>query len=99
MDEDGSMILYTNGGPGNGGWVWLPQGKVGTGVGATREQIRLAYIFGHGRADYVSLFLGVLLSRGRMTSFYISQGSKHSKSLPPGPVHWYRNEMLTSGNL
>jgi len=56
MDEDGSMILYTNGGPGNDGWVWLPQGKIATGTGATREQIRLAYIFGHGRADYVSLF-------------------------------------------
>lgn len=56
MDEDGSMILYTNGGPGTDGWVWLPQGRVADGTGATREQIRLAYIFGHGRADYVSPF-------------------------------------------
>ena len=58
MDTDGSLILYTNGGPGNNGWVWISQGTpqanspIATGVGAKREQVRLAYIFGHGRADY-----------------------------------------------
>lgn len=57
MDENGAMILYTNEGPGNDGCVWVPQGTptasdpIASGVGAKREQIRLAYIYGSGRAD------------------------------------------------
>ena len=58
MDEKGVLICYINVGPnpkGYLGWVWIPQnngGPIATGVGAKREQIRLAYIYGQGRADY-----------------------------------------------
>lgn len=58
MDENGKMTCYVNGGPdanANNGWVWIPQAfdPINTGTGAKRDQIRLAYIFGSGRADYV----------------------------------------------
>ncbi|KAL9635740.1 MAG: hypothetical protein Q9204_002513 [Flavoplaca sp. TL-2023a] len=48
----GILTAYVNGGPsggGNDGWIWYPQGDNGvinTGIGATREQIRLADING-----------------------------------------------------
>ena len=58
VDEAGVMICYINGGPNSNaylGWEWTPQnngGPIATGVGAKREQIHLAYIYGSGKADY-----------------------------------------------
>ena len=55
LDKDGKMIAYLNGGAdasANLGWVWKPQNKgdaIALGVGARRDQIRLAKIYGHGR--------------------------------------------------
>ena len=53
MDAEGRLTLYSNGGPNPGanlGWIWTEQGNgpIATGVGARREQIRLAYIYGTG---------------------------------------------------
>lgn len=59
MDKDGKIIAYLNGGPDSGsflGWSWIQQNKgnpIALGVGARRDQIRLANIYGHGRADYL----------------------------------------------
>ena len=63
-DENGVLTLYLNQGPTNNGWGWLPASSVpvASGVGAKREQIRLAYIFGHSRADYGECYLVKLIS-------------------------------------
>ena len=58
LDENGAITCYVNGGPAenaNLGWVWIQQGNgpITSGFGAKREQVRLAYIYGTGRADYV----------------------------------------------
>ena len=59
MDKDGKIIAYLNGGPDPGsflGWSWKQLNKgdpITLGVGARRDQIRLANIYGHGRADYL----------------------------------------------
>ena len=58
-DNDGKIIAYLNGGPDPSaylGWSWKPQNKgdpIALGVGARRDQIRFANIYGHGRADYL----------------------------------------------
>ena len=59
-DENGVLTLYINQGPSNNGWGWIPASSapVASGVGAKREQVRLAYIFGHSRADYGECFFG-----------------------------------------
>ena len=57
MDEHGKIIAYLNGGADTSsylGWKWTPQNKgnaIALGVGARRHQIRLANIYGHGRAS------------------------------------------------
>ena len=63
-DETGVLTLYFNKGPSNNGWVWVPASSapVASGVGAKREQVRLAYIYGHGRADYGECFLVKVVS-------------------------------------
>jgi hypothetical protein len=54
LDANGAASLWLNGGMGNdGNWIWTPKGKVATGVGAVREDIRLADIDGDGKADYL----------------------------------------------
>jgi hypothetical protein len=48
----GAVQAWLNGGPNpNGGWVWLPQDIVATGVGSTGNQIRFADMNGDHRAD------------------------------------------------
>ena len=63
-DENGVLTLYINQGPSNNGWGWIPASSapVASGVGAKREQVRLAYIFGHSRADYGECFLVKVIS-------------------------------------
>ncbi|KAL8989587.1 MAG: hypothetical protein Q9169_008329 [Polycauliona sp. 2 TL-2023] len=71
IDEAGILTAYVNGGPrggGNDGWIWYPQGEKGlinTGIGAKREQIRLADIDGDGKADY----LAVDMKTGAVTAY------------------------------
>ncbi|KAL8651232.1 MAG: hypothetical protein Q9226_004788, partial [Calogaya cf. arnoldii] len=61
IDEAGILTAYVNGGPrggGTDGWLWYPQGENGvinTGVGATRDQIRLADINGDKKVDYLTV--------------------------------------------
>lgn len=38
-----------------GGWLWLPQGTVATGVGAPGSQIQFAAVAGSGRDDYLQV--------------------------------------------
>lgn len=54
LDANGAAYLWLNGGTGKDGkWIWTPKGKIATGVGAVREDIRLADIDGDGKADYL----------------------------------------------
>ncbi|KAJ3489561.1 hypothetical protein NLG97_g5968 [Lecanicillium saksenae] len=56
LDENGAVTAYINGGPNAsapGGWVWLPQGVIATGVGAARQDVQFADINGDGKADYL----------------------------------------------
>lgn len=58
VDLNGAITTYLNGGhtyinATTGSVVWTEQGLIATGVGATRDQIRLADINGDGRADYL----------------------------------------------
>ncbi|KAL8846305.1 MAG: hypothetical protein Q9221_008603 [Calogaya cf. arnoldii] len=61
IDEAGILTAYVNGGPrggGSDGWIWYPQGENGvinTGVGATRDQVRLADINGDKKVDYLTV--------------------------------------------
>jgi hypothetical protein len=49
------VSVWINGGSGCGGWCWLPQGTIATGVGDPGSHIRLADINGDGRADYIDV--------------------------------------------
>lgn len=58
VDLHGAITAYLNGGhtyvnTTTGSVLWIEQGVIATGVGATRYQIRLADINGDGRADYL----------------------------------------------
>ncbi|KAK4501314.1 hypothetical protein PRZ48_007122 [Zasmidium cellare] len=62
VDADGEVTAYLNlGGPDNGPnaakVAWLPQGKIATGVGATRdsemEELSISDLNGDGRAEYL----------------------------------------------
>lgn len=56
LDGNGAVTAYINGGPSAsqpGGWLWLPQGVIATGVGAAREDVQFADINGDGKADYL----------------------------------------------
>ena len=54
LDANGAASLWLNGGMGNDGkWIWTSKGNIATGVGAVREDIRLADINGDGNADYL----------------------------------------------
>ncbi|KAH8684260.1 SGNH hydrolase-type esterase domain-containing protein [Tricladium varicosporioides] len=54
VDVDGSTALWLNGGIGeDGNWIWTSKGKIANGIGATRDEIRLADIDGDGKADYL----------------------------------------------
>ncbi|EHK97168.1 hypothetical protein M7I_7089 [Glarea lozoyensis 74030] len=58
--EDGSVEAYLNaGGPDNGPnaakVIWLPQGKIATGVGMGRENVIFADVNGDKRADYLAV--------------------------------------------
>lgn len=54
LDANGTAYLWLNGGTGKDGkWIWTSKGKIATGVGAVREDIRLADINGDGKADYL----------------------------------------------
>lgn len=54
LDGNGRASLWLNGGRGkDGNWIWNSKGEIASGVGATREEIRLADIDGDGKADYL----------------------------------------------
>lgn len=56
LDGNGAVTAYINGGPSAsqpGGWLWLPQGVIATGVGAARQDVQFADINGDGKADYL----------------------------------------------
>ncbi|CAG8981912.1 hypothetical protein HYALB_00009167 [Hymenoscyphus albidus] len=58
VDNAGAVTAFLNLGSPNGGSdaakvSWLPQGKIATGVGATRGGVHFADIDGDGRADYL----------------------------------------------
>jgi hypothetical protein len=54
LDANGAASLWLNGGMGKDGkWIWTSKGKIAAGVGAVREDIRLADIDGDGKADYL----------------------------------------------
>lgn len=56
-----SVTEYLNGGPdsaANGGWVWINQGKIATGVGAAGQSIVFGAVSSRGRADYLVITPG-----------------------------------------
>ncbi|WP_410672269.1 FG-GAP-like repeat-containing protein [Amycolatopsis sp. cmx-4-68] len=58
VHADSSVDAWRNDGPNSaaqGGWVWVPQGKVATGVGAPGHQIEFADLTGSGRSDYLNI--------------------------------------------
>jgi lysophospholipase L1-like esterase len=58
VNPDSSVQAWLNDGPNSaatGGWLWLPQGTVATGVGAPGSQIQFADLTGSGRADYLDV--------------------------------------------
>lgn len=54
LDANGRASLWLNGGRGQDGtWRWDNKGEIASGVGATREEIRLVDLDGDGKADYI----------------------------------------------
>ncbi|KAL3494527.1 hypothetical protein BJX62DRAFT_234129 [Aspergillus germanicus] len=54
VSEEGAVTAYLNqAGDGAGNPIWIPQGEIVTGVGATRDKVVFADINGDGRADYL----------------------------------------------
>ncbi|MFD9412495.1 FG-GAP-like repeat-containing protein [Streptomyces sp. NPDC059989] len=54
LDGQGRIRAWLNDGPAPGsGWNWKWTGEVASGVGATRDQVRLTDLNGDGRADYL----------------------------------------------
>ncbi|KAK4896112.1 hypothetical protein LTR27_005969 [Elasticomyces elasticus] len=54
----GSVDLYINGGANSGapgGWVWLPQGNIASGIGFSGPSVTFGRIGTSGRADYVAV--------------------------------------------
>ena len=46
----GAITLYKNGGPkGNGEWIWIPVGKIASGIGGPGSAVRLADMDGEQR--------------------------------------------------
>jgi len=57
----GSVTEYLNGGPNSvasGGWVWIDQGKIASGVGAAGQSIVFGAVSSRGRADYLVITPG-----------------------------------------
>ncbi|KAF7561563.1 hypothetical protein G7046_g2578 [Stylonectria norvegica] len=55
---DGSVKSWTNGGPAAsapGGWLWISQGTVATGIGSNGLVVHFANTAGQGRADYLTV--------------------------------------------
>ncbi|KAL4797007.1 hypothetical protein BDV19DRAFT_387547 [Aspergillus venezuelensis] len=54
ISEEGAVTAYLNqAGDSAGGPIWIPQGEIATGVGASRGQVVFGDINGDGRADYL----------------------------------------------
>ncbi|SCF21755.1 Repeat domain-containing protein [Micromonospora haikouensis] len=54
--EDGSMVLYINGGTDSQGrYIWYSQGEIAAGVGSPGHQVRVADINGDRRPDYLDV--------------------------------------------
>jgi hypothetical protein len=57
----GSVTEYLNGGPNSGadgGWLWIDQGKIASGVGAAGQSIVFGAVSSRGRADYLVITPG-----------------------------------------
>jgi lysophospholipase L1-like esterase len=52
---NGSVTAWFNGGPGCGGYCWIPKGTIAPGVGDFWSRIRFATLYGSGRADYLDV--------------------------------------------
>jgi lysophospholipase L1-like esterase len=55
VNPDSSAQVWLNGGAGCGGWCWLPQGTVATGVGTPGSWIQFGDLTADGRKDYLSV--------------------------------------------
>ncbi|MFE2200833.1 GDSL-type esterase/lipase family protein [Streptomyces amritsarensis] len=56
IDGQGRARAWLNNGPADGGgWAWGWKGEVASGVGATRDQVRLVDLNGDDRVDYLVL--------------------------------------------
>lgn len=52
VQEQGQVRAWLNNGAASG-WGWTWKGEIASGVGATRDMVRLKDINGDGKADYL----------------------------------------------
>ncbi|KAL4874257.1 hypothetical protein BJY04DRAFT_225207 [Aspergillus karnatakaensis] len=89
IDAKGRVIAYLNGGVNNGNQIWLPQGEIASGVGATRDQIRFADLDGDGDVEYL-----VVHSNGAVDC-WLNAGP--SDNAYPGRRVWVPQGQIASG--
>ncbi|KAF3480767.1 acetyl xylan esterase [Arthroderma uncinatum] len=57
VHEDGSVTAFQNLGYKDGAVNWWPRGKIASGVGGARHEVRFADLNGDGRAEYIQVHL------------------------------------------
>jgi lysophospholipase L1-like esterase len=85
--SDSSVTAWLNGGQGTSGWIWSPQGKIASGIGAPGDEIRFADVNGDGRADYLRIH-----ANGAVTA-YLNPGLSNLN----GGAGWIPQGQIASG--
>jgi hypothetical protein len=88
--SDSSVTAWLNGGAASSGsssWLWYPQGRIASGVGAPGSEIRFADVNGDERADYLRIH-----SNGAVTA-YLNPGLSNLN----GGAGWIPQGQIASG--
>jgi hypothetical protein len=93
LSEEGAATLYINQGRRDtGNWGWWGWGKIATGVGSKRENIRFADMNGDGRDDYMV----VDEATGGLKVWY-NRGTKSGNWGAVSPIVWWNPAPIASG--